>query len=567
MYVLGVNSYFHDASVVLIRDGEVVAAVEEERFYRDDKHTTKFPSRSIKYVLEAAGDPGLTIRHVGVNMAPMRCFSDAPSAGALLRSPLSYSRRNQKNFKHIRRATEEVRRQTRRLLRGLGYPHEFTFHEVPHHDAHAASSFFVSPFERAAVLTIDGNGEWATTTTSRGEGNKLERLGTIGLPHTLGGLYACMTEFLGFKRNNDEFKVMGLSSYGDPARYREAMAQLVRPTDDGGFQIDTSYFDVKPYSFTAGPRFPQLFGGPGRVPESELGQRDKDLAASLQERTEEIGLHLARSLQKETGLTDLCLSGGVALNCVMNTRILEETDFERIYVQPASYDAGGALGACFYIRHQVLGEPRDFVMDRANFGPEFTDATIESILSEGLLRYRKSEDIALDTARLLAEGKIVGWFQGRAEFGPRALGHRSILADPTRLDMQDHVNLRVKHREDFRPFAPSATFEDYQTYFDSPADDPFMTKVIRVRPEWRERLPAITHVDGTARLQTVKQEVNPLYHRMIREFAKLRELPIVLNTSFNVRGEPMVLTPKDALRCFFTTGIDHLAIGSYIVDK
>ncbi|MGE0709509.1 MAG: carbamoyltransferase, partial [Planctomycetota bacterium] len=306
---------------------------------------------------------------------------------------------------------------------------------------------------------------------------------------------------------------------------------------------------------------------PPRVRESELTQRHKDIAAALQERTEEIGVHMARHLQQQTGQKAICLAGGVALNCVMNTRILTDTDFEQIYVQPASYDAGGSLGACFWIYNQILGQPRGPAMNRADLGPSYSDEAIEATLREGLLRYRKCDDVAVETAKLVAAGKIVGWFQGRAEFGPRALGHRSILADPTRPDMQDHVNLRVKHREDFRPFAPSSTAEDYQRYFDAPAQDWFMTKVIPVREEFRERLPAITHVDGTARLQTVQRETNPLYHRMIKELEKLRELPIVLNTSFNVRGEPMVLTPKDALRCFFTTGIDHLAIGSFIVDK
>ena len=567
MYILGINSYFHDASVTLLKDGQIVAAIEEERWYRDDKHTTVFPNRSIKYVLEAANDPNLRIEHVGVNMAPMRCFADAASPSALLRAPLRLNRRNQKNFKHVRKATDEIRRKTKRLLRAQGFPNEFTFHEVPHHDAHAASTFFVSPFDEAAILTVDGNGEWATTTASLGRGASLERLFTIGLPHTVGGVYASVTEYLGFKRNNDEFKVMGLASYGDPARFRESMAKLIYPTEDGGYLVATEFFEIKPWHFRAGPRFAELFGGPWREPESELEQRHMDVAAALQERTEEIGLHMARHLQQETGLKHLCLAGGVALNCVMNTRILEETDFDEIYVQPASYDAGGSLGAAYYIHHQVLERPRAFVMNRANFGPEFSDEQIERILEEGLLRYRKSADVAQDTAKLLAEGKIVGWFQGRAEFGPRALGHRSILADPTRTDMQDHVNLRVKHREDFRPFAPSSPVEDYQTYFDAPAEDWFMTKVIPVRKEFHERLPAITHVDGTARLQTVRSDTNPLYHKLIKELGKLREVPIVLNTSFNVRGEPMVLTPKDAIRCFFTTGIDHLAIGSFIVDK
>ena len=564
MSVLGVNSYFHDASVCLIRDGEIVAALEEERWYRDDKHTTVFPLRSLRYALEAAADSGLKIDHLGVNMSPVRCFGDAAGPGGAL---AGYTRRHHKNFKHLRKATQQTNREVRRALRRFGYKADYTFHEVAHHEAHAASTFFVSPFEEAAILTVDGNGEWATTSMFVGKGNQVERLGRVGLPHTLGGVYGSITEYLGFKRNNDEFKVMGLSSYGDPERFKEQLAKLIWPTEDGFFQVDPAYFNIGPFDFRPGERLVELFGEPTRVRESELLQFHKDVAAALQARTEEVGVHMARHLQRQTGLKKICMAGGVALNCVMNTRILTDTDFDDIYIQPASYDAGGSLGACYWIYNQILGQPRGPVMDRANFGPSFEDPEIESILKEGLLRYRKADDIALEAAKLIAEGKIVGWFQGRAEFGPRALGHRSILADPTRTDMQDHVNLRVKHREDFRPFAPSSPVEDYQTYFDAPAEDWFMTKVIPVREEFHERLPAITHVDGTARLQTVRADTNPLYHKLIKELGKLREVPIVLNTSFNVRGEPMVLTPKDAIRCFFTTGIDHLAIGSFIVDK
>jgi len=567
MYLLGINCWLHDSAACLIRDGEVVAAIEEERWFRDDKHTTEFPKRSIRYCIEAANDPGLRIDHVAFNISPMRAFSESASVGQVVTRPGSYSSLNRKSYKHLSSGLKRHAREARHALRAAGVQNDdYDLHEVAHHDAHAASAFFVSPFDEAAVLTLDGRGEWATTTGYHGKGNRLERVFHVGLPYSLGLFYAAMTEYLGFKRNNDEYKVMGLASYGDPARYREQIKTLITPDGDG-FQIATEHFDERSRILYPSEALETLFGGARRIRESEIEQRHKDIAAALQERTEEIGLHMARRLKEKTGAKNIAMAGGVALNCVMNTRILNEVPFDGIYVQPAAYDAGGALGAPYWVYHQELGRPRTFVMDHANFGPEFSDETIEAILKEGLLRYRKCEDIAQSTADLLNEGKIVGWFQGRGEFGPRALGHRSILADPSRLEIQDHVNLRVKHREDFRPFAPSAIEEEYQTYFDTKHLDPFMTSVVPVHEEYRAKLPAITHVDGTARLQTVSKRTNPLYHDMISKLGEKTGIPVVLNTSFNVRGEPMVCTPKDALRCFFTTGIDHLAIGSFLVDK
>jgi len=566
MRILGLNNVIHDAAAVLVEDGELVAAVEEERWFRDDKHTGIFPARSVRFCLERLGDLPPDERHVdrvAVNIAPRRALGDAGSFAASL-LPGHRSRTNRRAHLHLRHYFERTARELRQTLRAAGFRRPARVDAVPHHDAHAASAFFVSPFDEAAVLTVDGRGEWATTSFHRGRDNRLEPLGSLGLPHSLGILYAAFTHYLGF-HDHDEFKVMGLASYGDPARFRGVFRELVHPTDTG-FRLATEHFDEHLGSVSCGEGVRALLGLEPRVPESELGREHYDLAAALQERTEEIGLHLARLVHARTGSRNLCLAGGVALNCVMNQRILEETDFERIFVQPASYDAGGALGAAYWIHHQELGRPRGFRMDRADYGPEYGDDEIEAVLRAGLLRYRRSDDIARDAAEKIAEGRIVGWFQGRAEFGPRALGHRSILADPTRPDMQDHVNDRVKHREDFRPFAPSAHEERFHEMFEG-APDPFMTKVVPVREEFREQLPAITHVDGTARLQTVSREANPLYHRLIGEFEKRRGVPVVLNTSFNVRGEPMVCQPKDALRCFFTTGIDHLAIGSFLVDK
>lgn len=558
MSILGLNTWLHDTAACLVHDGQLVAGIEEERFSRDDKHSSAFPRRAIEFVVKAA-PPGTTVEHVAVNLDPERAFQDSQRPASVLLRPGRLLSEHRKAFKHMQRANVRAARDTRHTLRALGLAKDFTFHEVGHHDAHAASTFFVSPFQEAAVLTIDGRGEWATTALYAGRGNALEPLGSVGLPHSVGLLYAAVTEYLGFRRNSDEYKVMGLASYGDPAPFRQAARRLVRSLGQGRFEVAPEGLDAAALE--------AVFGGPRRVAESALEERHKDVAAALQDVTEEVGLELARHLRERTGMKTLCMAGGVALNCVMNTRILQECGFEGLYVQPASYDAGGALGAAFWVHHQQLRQPRAFVMDRADWGPSYTDEHIERILREGMLRYRRCDDIARDAAALIAAGKIVGWFQGRSEWGPRALGHRSILADPTRPDMQDHVNLRVKHREDFRPFAPSAKAESYRTYFETATDDPFMTTIVPVRPEWRAKLPAVTHVDGTARLQTVDARTNPLYHRLIHEFEALRGVPVVLNTSFNVRGEPMVLTPMDALRCFFTTGIDHLAIGSFVVDK
>jgi len=564
--ILGLNLYFHDSAAVLVQDGKVAAAIEEERWFRDDKHTAIFPKRSIKYCLQSIGEERAEISHVAINMDPIRCLSNSSSIADLLCHPSRWNRKHWKNFMDRRRACQQIEWQTHRTLFELNLDQQFQYHLVAHHDSHAASAYFVSPFEEAAVLAIDANGEWPTTTTYIGRGNKLQHEHTLGLPHSLGGLYGALTTYLGFMRNSDEFKVMGLAAYGDPAKYREAMHELISKTNDGFFKLNLSYFDYADYKITTNQKLQSLFGIPPRIPGSEITKEHKAVAAALQECTEQIVIHVTQHLQKRTGLKKLCLAGGVALNCVMNTAILDNTDFEEIFIQPASNDAGSALGAAYWVYHQILGKPRDFVMDRVDYGPSYSNDEIESILRAGLLRYRKSENITKETARLLSEGKIIGWFQGRAEFGPRALGYRSILADPTRIDMQDHLNLRVKHREDFRPFAPASTIEDYARYFDA-VPDCFMTKTCKVREAYRERLPAITHIDGTARLQTVDPEINPLFHRLIREFESISGMPVIINTSFNVNGEPMVLTPQDALRCFFTTGIDSLVIGDFIIDK
>ncbi len=565
--ILGLNLYFHDSAAALIHQGKIAAAIEEERWFRDDKHTAMFPKRSIKYCLQYLAEQHLDVPHVAINMDPIRCLSNSSSIVDLIRHPTRWNKKHWHNFMDRRRACRDIERQIHRAFYEINMAQEFKFHLVAHHDSHAASAFFVSPFEEAAVLSIDANGEWPTTSTYIGRGNRLQSENTLGLPNSLGGLYGAMTTYLGFLRNSDEFKVMGLAAYGDASRYRDAMRELIYPSGDGFFTLNKNYFDYADYKIAANKKMQALLNCPPRVPGSELTDQHKAIAAALQKRTEEIAIHVLRGLQQRSGLKKLCLAGGVALNCVMNTAILNNTDFEELFIQPASHDAGSAMGAAYWVYHQILGYKRDFVMDRVDFGPSYSDDDIEKILWAGLLRYQKSDNITEDTAKLLAQGKIVAWFQGRAEFGPRALGYRSILADPTRIDMQDHLNLRVKHREDFRPFAPASTIEDYARYFDTASEDFFMTKICDVKREFREGLPSITHVDGTARLQTVRSESNPLFHQLIREFEKLRGVPVIINTSFNVNGEPMVLTPQDAIRCFFTTGIDHLAMGNFIIGK
>jgi len=546
--VVGINSFFHDSSVALWREGALVAALEEERWFRDEKHSSRFPERSLRWVLSAwEGDP----RHVAFGLSARACLREG-GLGRVAR----------RHFRAVRRALREGQREARQALRAAGRSEEVVFHEVAHHDAHAASAFFLSPCEEAAVLTWDGSGEWATTTISKGEGNRIRRLHTIGLPHSLGGVYGALTEHLGFSRNSGEYKVMGLASFGDPERYREVLAEALPLTPDG-FEVAPWAFELSPFRLQVSAALAARLGA-AREPEGPLEARHQDLAAALQERLEEVGLHLARAALRLTGSRNLVLAGGVAMNCVLNGRIARELDLDRLYVQPASSDAGISLGAAAWVWHQVLGHERSFVLERADWGPSYPDPELEGLLRAGRLRWRRPERLVEAVAELLAEGKVVGWFQGRAELGPRALGQRSILADPSRADMREHLNARVKHREAFRPFAPVTTAAAVGERF-GPGGDGFMTRTVEVRPEWRERLGAVTHVDGSARLQVAAE--GTLLHDLLLAFAARRGLPVLLNTSFNVRGEPIVLTPRDALRCFFTTGIDHLALGSYIVDK
>jgi carbamoyltransferase len=437
---------------------------------------------------------------------------------------------------------------------------------VDHHISHMASAFLVSPFESAALFSIDSSGDGDTTVLGHGEGTRIRKLRVVNYPHAIAEVYCCVTNHLGF-RTQDEYKVMGLASYGEPTFY-DRMRKLVEWLPDGRYRVDPTYFltHTHPGRFAGyvSQKFVDEFGTPRR-PDAEITDRDRDFAASLQKLYEETVFHCLRSLHRLTGETSLCLSGGGALNSVTSGKIRSETPFTDVWVPPAPGDDGGAVGAAVVAAIDARGR-RSWSMDTAYFGPQFSDAEIEQVLAEAKVKYGKVDDVATEAAALLARGHIVGWFQGRMEFGARALGSRSILADPTRPEMTDIVNRDVKHREDFRPFAPSITREQAAEFFELD-NTPFMSFVTRVRADKRKLIPAVVHADATARPQTVEQHLNPLYWRLLREFEKRRGVPVVLNTSFNVKGEPIVCTPRDALRCYFSTGLDSLAIGSFILSK
>jgi carbamoyltransferase len=437
-----------------------------------------------------------------------------------------------------------------------------------HHMSHAASCFLVSPFQEAAILTVDGVGEWATASFGVGRGTDITLFKEIRFPHSLGLLYSAFTYYLGFKVNSAEYKVMGLAPYGKPVHYDRIMKDMVQLNEDGSFKLDMKYFSYD-YGLTmTNGYFNEFFGGPPRKPETWMTEREFDIAASVQKVCEEVVLRMARYIHKETGLTKLCMAGGVALNCVANGRVIRETPFKDLFVQPAAGDAGGAVGVAHYLYNTIEKQPRGQAWTHAYLGPSYSDAEIVGYLDGQGAKYRVLSDRELVeiTARLIAEGKVVGWFQGRMEFGPRALGGRSILADPRDPGMRDTLNMKIKFREGFRPFAPSVAADKASDWFDIDCDSPYMLLVAQVR-EGKRCIPSVTHVDNSARLQTVTREDNPLYYDLISEFEKLTGVPVIINTSFNVRGEPIVCTPHDAYLCFMRTNMDHLVLGHHLLDK
>ncbi|MEP9387746.1 carbamoyltransferase [Mesorhizobium sp. KR9-304] len=585
--ILGISAYFHDSAAALIRNGEIVAAASEERFSRE-KGDSAFPSQSVAYCLKEAGIAIDDLFAIGFYDKPVLKFD------RILSTYLSIAPRG---FTQFRKSgpiwlAEKLWIETNIRKELGGYKGSMYFSE--HHESHAASAFYPSPFQEAAILTIDGVGEWATSSQALGRGAEIEIIKEMRWPDSLGLLYSAFTYYTGFKVNSGEYKVMGLAPYGTPRFVQTIYDNLVDLKDDGSFALNQDYFDYLGGLTMTNENFDRLFGGPPRVPESQLTQKEMDLARSVQDVCEEIMLRMARSLHAETGQKNLCLAGGVALNCVGNGRILREGPFEDIWIQPAAGDAGGSLGVAQLIWHRECKAPRQAdgrkdSMKGAYLGPSFTDDEIESYLKRVGAIYTKVErdHLLRETAKMLAEGKIVGWFNGRMEFGPRALGSRSILGDPRNSTMQAEMNIKIKFREGFRPFAPSVLSERAADYFDLDRDSPYMLIVAPVKEErripkapetaelWgidqlnvvRSDIPAVTHIDYSARVQTVSRDANRDYYDLISEFDRLTGCPVLVNTSFNVRGEPIVCTPQEAYTCFMRTHIDTLVIGPFLLHK
>ena len=589
-YILGISAYYHDSAACLVRNGEIVAAAQEERFTRK-KHDHRYPQNAVSYCLSEAGIGSGDLTYVVFYDKPFQKFE------RLLETYLDYAPGGIRSFlKAMPLWLREKLWMREQIERESDFEGVILFTE--HHESHAASAFFPSPFESAAILTIDGVGEWATSSYGRGKGNRVELTAETHFPHSLGLLYSAFTYYTGFKVNSGEYKIMGLAPYGEPRYTQRILDELIDLREDGSFRLNMKYFNYCQGLTMTSKAFDRLFGGAPRKPESEVTQREMDLARSVQEVTEEAMLRMARHVHKETGERNLCLAGGVALNCVGNGRLLREGPFENLWIQPAAGDAGGALGAALSAWYQYLDKPRDVSrvcrgridgMKGSYLGPEFSSAQIADFLDSQAAKYRRvdGEELVRWTARQLAAEKVVGWFQGRMEFGPRALGARSILGDPRSQKMQSMMNLKIKFRESFRPFAPSVVREAVSDYFKMDVDSPYMLLVAPVQEEIRRRMsaeqdglfgidklnvprstiPAVTHVDYSARVQTVRLEENGLYYDLIAEFGRLTGCPVLVNTSFNVRGEPIVCTPEDAYKCFMRTEMDVLVVGDFVLEK
>ena len=562
MYILGVSCFYHDSAACLIKDGRIVAAAQEERFTRK-KHDFSFPINSINYCLERAGIGVNELSYIGFYEKPFIKFE------RILTTYLATWPRSFPSFiKAIPLWLHEKLWIPQIISSSLKYTGEILY--IDHHLAHAASSYLVSGFNEAAILTMDGVGEWETATCGIGRGNDIELFKEIRFPHSLGLLYSAFTYYLGFKVNSGEYKVMGLAPYGKPRFYDIIMDKLIKAAPDGSFRMNMRYFAYDYGLKMTNRAFYSLFGRPARKPESKLDGFHEDIAASIQKVCEEIVLRLARDLHGRTASDRICLAGGVALNCVANGRVIKETPFKEIFIQPAAGDAGAAIGVAAYIYHTLLGHERGpgSRMGHSFLGPSYSDEEIKGYLDKNNIAYTAHEPAALvsATAKLISDQKVIGWFQGRMEFGPRALGARSILADPRNPDARSIVNSKIKFREEFRPFAPTVLAQKCAEFFELNIPSPFMLLVAQVRPDKRF-MPSITHVDGSARIQTIERDENPLYYDVINEFYKLTGCPVVLNTSFNLRGEPLVLSPRDAYLCFMRSGLDHLVIGNFILDK
>ena len=585
-FILGISAYYHDSAAAIIKDGDILAAAQEERFTRK-KHDASFPKNAINYCLEVAGISAKELDYVAFYDKPFIKFE------RILETYLAYAPFGFKSFiKAVPLWIKKKLWMKELIKKELGYEGKIIFPE--HHESHAASAFFPSPFKEAAILTMDGVGEWATASFGVGEDNRIALKAEIKFPHSLGLLYSAFTYYAGFRVNSGEYKVMGLAPYGEP-KYRDLiLKELMDLKPDGSFKLNMKYFNYCAGLTMTNKKFHKLFGGPPRKPESKLTQRDMDLARSVQAVTEEVMIRIARHVYKVTGKEKLVLAGGVALNCVGNGRILREAPFKDMWIQPAAGDAGGALGAALFTWYQYLGNKR-VADDKSDFqkgsylGPEYSNEDIIKFLKEKKALYTevKNEEIPERIADLIEQGKVIGWFEGKMEFGPRALGGRSIIGDARSPKMQETMNLKIKFRESFRPFAPSVLRESVSEYFELEKESPYMLLVAPVKEAKRRRvdggkdklfglaklnlvrseIPAVTHVDYSARVQTVNNRTHPLYYNVIKKFNEKYNCPIIINTSFNVRGEPIVATPKDAYLCFMRTNMDYLIMGNILLEK
>ena len=586
MYILGISAFYHDSAACLVKDGEIISAAQEERFTRK-KHDFNFPINAINFCLSYS--------KISAKELDLVAFYDKPflKFERLLESYLSYAPKGIKSFiKAMPLWIKEKLWMKELIKKELNYEGKIIFPE--HHESHAASAFFPSPFIEAAILTMDGVGEWTTTSFGIGRENKIELLADIKFPHSLGLLYSAFTYYTGFKVNSGEYKVMGLAPYGEPKYKDRILKELIDVKDDGSFRMNMEYFNYPAGLRMTNEKFNKLFGGPPREPEAKLTQKEMDIARSIQDVTEEIVLKLVKHVYKETGLKNLTLAGGVALNCVANGRLLREGPFQNIWVQPASGDAGGALGSALigwynYFEKKRSVDPKNDSQKGSYLGPEFSNDEILEFLNQKEINFKKVEDetIPETVAGLIAQEKVIGWFQGRMEFGPRALGARSIIGDARSPKMQAQMNLKIKFREGFRPFAPSVLVDKVSEYFEIDEISPYMLLVAYVKKERqkemnlnerelfgidklnviRSDIPAVTHVDYSARIQTVHKETNKLYYELIKKFDEDFRCAVIINTSFNVRGEPIVCTPDDAYKCFMRTNIDYLIMGNYLLDK
>ncbi len=562
MVILGLNYYFHDSTACLVKDGDLIVAIEEERLNRD-KHTQVFPELAIKKCLDIAGLDYSDIDKIAVSIKPTTHWL----------KKVIYVIKNLKVFMpfighHLVNAYAKQRRfklwYNKIWNGGINDP---KIYFIEHHLTHVGGTFYVSPYKKAALLGIDGSGEWATTWLGYGEGNNITRFGESFFPNSLGSFYETITQFCGFKPNYDEGKTMGLAPLGDPNVYKEQVSKMVQVNSKGKLKVDLSYFN---YQYLIKDRyskkFLKIFGAP-RNPEGKFEDNHINAAAAFQHVLEDRVIEICNILYNKTKADYLVISGGVSLNSVMNGRIVKETPFKDVYVMPAAGDNGTAIGAAYYLYNGILKQPRNFIHNNPYLGTEYSNKEIKAVIDGAKLNAEYVDNICEKAASLLAEGKIIGWFEGAMEIGPRALGSRSILANPAFLDMKEKINSEVKHREAYRPFAPSALVESFKEYFDLEVEAPFMLKVCNVRKDKRHIIPAVTHVDGSARLQTVNKNIHPLYYKVIKELGKKTGVPVVLNTSFNIQGEPVVESPKDALRCFYSTGLDALIIGNYVLQK